>query len=139
MCKSDRGFLTVSTASVVGMQVKRETISNDTIVLSGSSESSCALSVESPPTSNNGATFDSNKQASKACGRSIHSHCSPSPLLSAPHVDHILLGDGISFFNQHLSQVSESVQEHTEVPQVLDGVEVKTTSRLIIPCFTPKF
>ena len=76
--------------------------------------------------------FISQTGASVACGRTIHSHNS-----LAPHAGHTLLWDGIPFFNQHLSQVSQrgcvghSGTNSTPmlIPQVFNGVEVRSASR----------
>ena len=69
------------------------------------------------------------------CGRTIHSHNSLAPPPHAGHQPgHTLMWDGIPFFNQHLSQVSQrgcvghSGTNSTPklIPQVFNGVEVRT-------------
>ena len=76
------------------------------------------------------------------CGRTIHSHNSLAPPPHAGHQPgHTLLWDGIPFFNQHLSQVSQrgcvghSGTNSTPklISQVFNGVEVRTASRPFHP------
>ena len=75
------------------------------------------------------------KGALVVCGRTIHSNNS---VATPPHTGHrpghTLLWDGISFFNQHLSQVSQSgCVGHSArnsmsklIPQMFNRVEVRT-------------
>ncbi|XP_051239305.1 uncharacterized protein LOC127353784 [Dicentrarchus labrax] len=80
--------------------------------------------------------------ASVACGRTIHSHNGLAPPPHAGHQPgHTLLWDGIPFFNQYLSQVSQrgcvghSGTNSTPklIPQVFNGVEVRTAGRPFHP------
>lgn len=68
-------------------------------------------------------------------GRTIHSHNSLAPSAHAGHQPaHTLLWDGIPFFNQHLSHVSQrGCVDHSGtnsmpklIPQVFSGIEVRT-------------
>ena len=79
--------------------------------------------------------------ASVGCGTTIHSHNSLAPPPHAGHQPgHTLLQDGIPFFNQHPSQVSQhgcvgqSGTNNTPklIPQVFKGVEYRTLWQAIL-------